>query len=76
MLQRIQMAHILETSWRASPRIGVAQRAPNHFLNEDFDLVDEAVEEFDLMDAMELMDPCEALLLEGRRMNPSSAYMS
>lgn len=75
MLQRIQMAHILETSWRASPRIGVAQRAPNHFLNEDFDLVDEAVEEFE-MDAMELMDPCEALLLEGRRMSPSSAYMS
>jgi len=56
--------------------MGVAQRAPNHFLNEDFDLVDEAVEESDLTDAMELMDPWEARLLEGRRMYPSSAYIS
>ena len=56
--------------------MGFAQRAPNHFLNEDLDFVDEAAEELDFTDAMELMDPCEALLLEGRRTNPSSAYMS
>ncbi len=51
--------------------MGVAQRAPNHFLNEDLDFVAEAVEELDWTDAMELM-----LLLEGRRTNPNSAYMS